>query len=113
MSNETPWSVGPGYRVYPPQVNMCAEVLDRHVTEGRGDAPAVVWPQGTWTFAKLQQVVNAFAAKTKARGINKGDRMIILGRNSPHAIAATLAGLKIGAVPVLLNSMLAESEIDY
>jgi acetyl-CoA synthetase len=113
MSNDIPWSVGPGYRVYPPKLNICTEILDRHVAEGRGDAPAVVWPQGRWTFAKLQSVVNAFAAKAKEKGIAKGDRMIVLGRNSPASVAAALAGLKIGAVPVMLNSLLAESEIDY
>ena len=113
MPNLVPWSVGPGYRVYPQKLNICTEVLDRHVAEGRGGAPAVVWPQGRWTFAKLQGVVNAFAAKAKDRGIAKGDRMIVLGRNSPVAVAAVLAGFKIGAVPVMLNSLLAESEIDY
>src|SRR5688572_27878809 len=113
MPNVIPWSIGPGYRVYPQKVNICTEVLDRHVAEGRGDAPALVWPQGRWTFAKLQEVVNAFAARAKERGISKGDRVIVLGRNSALSVAAVLAGFKIGAVPVMLNSLLAESEIDY
>lgn len=113
MANESPWSVGPGYRVYPQSVNICTEVLDRHVAEGRGSSPAVVWPEGSWSFARLQQVVNAFAAKALACGIARGDRMIVLGRNSPLSVAAVLAGFKIGAVPVMLNSLLAESEIDY
>ena len=72
-----------------------------------------MWPQGRWTFAELQKVVNAFAAKAKERGIAKGDRVIVLGRNSALSVAAVLAGFKIGAVPVMLNSLLAESEIDY
>ncbi len=113
MTNEVMWKVGPGYRVYPPKLNMCAEVLDRHVAEGRGDATAVIWQDGRWTFAELQRVVNAYAAKAKENGIGKGDRMLVLGRNSPQVIASVLAGLKIGAVPVLLNSLLSESEIDY
>ena len=113
MPNEVLWRVGPGYRVYPPKLNMCTEVLDRHVTEGRGDAPAVVWQGGRWTFAELQKVVNAYAAKAKENGIGVGDRMLVLGRNSPQGVATVLAGLKIGAVPVLLSSLLSESEIDY
>jgi 2-aminobenzoate-CoA ligase len=113
MSSLIPWTVGPGYRVYPQKLNICAEVLDRHIREGRGGAQAVVWPQGRWTFAELQRVVNAFAAKAKACGLGGGDRIIVLGRNSPFSVAAVLAGLKIGAVPVMLNSLLAEGEIDY
>jgi acetyl-CoA synthetase len=113
MGNEIPWSVGPGYRVYPRTVNICTEILDRHVAEGRGEAPAIVWPDGRWSFSKLQAVVNALAAKARSRGVRKGDRMIVLGRNSPIAVATVLAGFKIGAVPVMLNSLLAESEIDY
>jgi acetyl-CoA synthetase len=113
MSSLIPWTVGPGYRVYPQKLNICAEVLDRHIREGRGGAQAVVWPQGRWSFAELQRVVNAFAAKAKACGLGRGDRIIVLGRNSPFSVAAVLAGLKIGAVPVMLNSLLAEGEIDY
>jgi hypothetical protein len=74
MSSLIPWTVGPGYRVYPQKLNICAEVLDRHIREGRGGAQAVVWPQGRWTFAELQRVVNAFAAKAKACGLGGGDR---------------------------------------
>jgi acetyl-CoA synthetase len=113
MGNDIPWSVGPGYRVYPRTANICTEILDRHVAEGRGEASALVWPNGRWSFARLQQVVNAFAAKAKSHGLGKGDRMIVLGRNSPFSVAVVLAGFKIGAVPVMLNSLLAEAEIDY
>jgi acyl-coenzyme A synthetase/AMP-(fatty) acid ligase len=113
MGNDVPWQVGPGYRVYPQKLNICTEVLDRHIAEGRADAPAVVWPGGTWSFSNLQKVVNAFAVKARSYGLGKGDRMIVLGRNSPLSVAVVLAGLKIGAVPVMLNSLLAEAEIDY
>jgi acyl-coenzyme A synthetase/AMP-(fatty) acid ligase len=113
MSSDNPWKAYAGYRVYPPKLNMCTEIVDRHVSDGRGQSPAVIWPEGRWSFADLQRVVNAFAAKAKARGLGKGDRMIVLGRNTPQGVAAVLAGLKIGAVPVLPNSLLSESELDY
>jgi acetyl-CoA synthetase len=113
MSSANPWTVRPGYRVYPHKLNICTEVLDRHIREGRGDAQAVLWPQGRWSFVELQRVVTAFAVKAKLCGVKRGDRIIVLGRNSPFSVAAVLAGFKIGAVPVMLNSLLAEAEIDY
>src|ERR1044072_6503334 len=99
MSSDNPWKAYPGYRVYPPKLNMCTEIVDRHVRDRRGQAPAVIWAEGRWSFADLQRVVNAFAATAKPRGLGKVARMMVLGRNTPQGVAAVLAGLKIGAVP--------------
>ncbi|MFO1188171.1 MAG: AMP-binding protein [Alphaproteobacteria bacterium] len=107
------WAVGPGYRVYPPQVNMFAEIVDRHVAGGQGDAPAVIWESGRWSFRELQAEAGCMAVGLRSLGLAKGDRVLVRSRNSPQSVAVILAALKIGAIPVLTNSLLAEGEIDY
>ncbi|MEX2163979.1 MAG: acyl-CoA synthetase [Sulfuricaulis sp.] len=109
----TGWTVRPGYRVYSPRVSMFAEVVDRHVAEGRGEAPAVVWEGGRWSFRDLQAEAGIVAAGLRGLGVAKGDRVVVRSRNSPQSVATMLAVLKLGAVPVLTNSLLAESEIEY
>lgn len=107
------WTVGPGYRVYPPRMNMFSEMVDRHVVQGRGDSLAVVWEGGRWSFRELQAEASMVAAGLRGLGVAKGDRVVVRSPNSPQSVATMLAVLKLGAVPVLTNSLLAESEIDY
>lgn len=109
----TEWTVGPGYRVYPPEVNMFAEIIDRHVAHGQGDRPAVIWEGGSWTFRELGAEAGRIAVGLRSLGLAKGDRLLVRSRNSAPSVAVVLAALKIGVVPVLTNSLLAEAEIDY
>lgn len=107
------WAVGPGYRVYPPRMNLFAEAVDRQVARGNGDALAVKWAEGRWSFRELQAEAGMVAAGLRGIGIAKGDRVVVRSRNSPQSVATVLAALKLGAVPVLTNSLLAETELDY
>jgi acetyl-CoA synthetase len=94
-------------------MNMFAEVVDRQIAQGRGDALAVVWEGGRWSFRELQAEACMVAAGFRELGIAKGDRVVVRSRNSPQSVATVLALLKLGAVAVLTNSLLAENEIDY
>jgi acyl-coenzyme A synthetase/AMP-(fatty) acid ligase len=107
------WAVGPGYRVYPPRLNIFAEIIDRHVAEGRGDNAALWWSNGRWTFCELQAETSKFAAGLRSLGLQRGDRVILRSRNSARSVVAILATLKLGYVPVLTNSLLTETELDY
>lgn len=107
------WAVDDGYRVYPPRMNITTEVVERHVASGRGQATAVRWQGGRWTFVELKREVDALAAGLARLGVAKGDFILIHSRNLPQSVAAVFAGLKLGAVPTLTASMLTEPELDY
>ena len=107
------WEVGPGYRVVPEIINIFSETVDRHVEEGRGDAIAVVSMERHVTFRELQAEASAVAAALRGFAVSKGDRVLVISRNTLAAVTTILAALKIGAVPVLANSMLPANEIDY
>jgi acetyl-CoA synthetase len=85
------------------RVNLAENCLDRHVEEGRGLAPAVIWEgddgrSRTLTYADLAAEVNRLANALARLGVREGDRVGILLPMSPEAVTATLAVAKIGAI---------------
>ena len=43
---------------------------------------ALVWGRQTWTWAQMDARVEAMAAALAARGVGKGDRVLVQARNS-------------------------------
>ncbi|MCO6383664.1 MAG: propionyl-CoA synthetase [Vannielia sp.] len=85
-------------------INTCYNAVDRHVEAGRGaqvalihDSP-ITGTKSTITFAELQTRVAALAGALRAKGIEKGDRVIIYMPMVPEAIEAMLACARIGAI---------------
>ncbi len=57
----------------------------------------------TLTFAGLDAEVNAWMAKLSARGVRRGDRVLVMVRQGLPLIAAAFALFKLGAVPVIID----------
>jgi long-chain acyl-CoA synthetase len=58
--------------------------------------------------AQQRRVAGALAA----RGVRRGDRVVLTGRNRPEVLAAVLGALRSGVVPVPLNAQLLPAERD-
>ncbi len=86
------------------KVNTCWNAVDRHVENGRADQVAIIHDSpitGTVhkiTFAELRDRVASLAGALRAKGIEKGDRVIIYMPMVPEALEAMLACARIGAV---------------
>lgn len=86
------------------ETNTCYNCVDRHVEAGRGDQAAIIYDspvtdtKQTITFAELQRDVAAFAGALKAKGIEKGDRVIIYMPMIPQTAVAMLACARLGAI---------------
>lgn len=78
------------------------QAIDHHAKE-RGDHMAVDAENIQWTYAELKSRMDGIAQQLRAVGVKKGDRVGLLFRHLPHAYAAMLATLKIGACYVPLN----------
>jgi acetyl-CoA synthetase len=84
------------------ELNASYNCLDRHIKAGNGGKTALVFEadDGTVTRATYQQLherVCKFANGLKARGIKKGDRVIIYMSMSIEGVAAMQACARIGA----------------
>ena len=77
---------------YPPQMNAAAELLDRHVQEGRG-ARRAIWFDDHWTsYSELLAWANQLAhVLTEDLRVVPGNRVLLRGFNSPSMVAAWLA----------------------
>lgn len=67
--------------------------------------------QISYTYKELNEKVNQTAHSFVQMGIEKGDRIAVIGRNSPEIVILSYALLKIGAWITPLNFMLKPHEI--
>ncbi|WP_197945336.1 propionyl-CoA synthetase [Oricola thermophila] len=86
------------------ECNTCHNSVDRHVANGRGDQPAIIYDspitgkKRTITYAELKREVEALAAVLRDQGVEKGDRVLIYMPMIPEAAFAMLATARLGAV---------------
>ncbi|VEG39077.1 acyl-CoA synthetase/AMP-acid ligase [Mycolicibacterium flavescens] len=86
------------------ELNTCANALDRHVDDGRGDQPALIYDspvtgtQRTYTFRELRDATAKFAGGLRGLGVTKGDRVVIYMPMIPEAVIAMLACARLGAI---------------
>src|SRR6201981_738745 len=74
----------PFYRWFADGVlNTCFNAVDRHVRDGRGDQPALIYDspvtrtRRTYTYAELREAVARFAGVLRGLGVDQGDRVIV------------------------------------
>ncbi len=98
-------------------VNTCYNAVDRHVAAGRGEQTAIIYDspvtdtKARISFAELQDKVARLAGALAARGITKGDRVIIYMPMVPEALVAMLAVVRIGAVHSVVFGGFAANEL--
>ncbi|RLJ59300.1 propionyl-CoA synthetase [Litoreibacter meonggei] len=99
------------------QVNTCYNAVDRHVEAGNGDRVAIIYDSPVThtkheiTYAELQTRVASLAGALRAKGIEKGDRVIIYMPMVPEALEAMLACTRIGAVHSVVFGGFAANEL--
>jgi propionyl-CoA synthetase len=85
-------------------VNTCWNAVDRHVAAGRGGQVAIIYDspvthtKHTITYAEMKDRVARLAGALKAKGVGKGDRVVIYMPMVPEAVEAMLACARLGAV---------------
>ncbi|MGH1330975.1 MAG: propionate-CoA ligase PrpE [Paracoccaceae bacterium] len=98
-------------------VNTCYNAVDRHVENGRADQAAIIYDSPVThtkqeiTYAELQARVAALAGALRAKGIEKGDRVIIYMPMVPEALEAMLACARIGAIHSVVFGGFAANEL--
>jgi fatty-acyl-CoA synthase len=77
------------------------------------DLPGLIWGEQRWSWREIDAEVNALAAALAARGITKGDRLLVHSRNTAQMFFSLFATLKLGAVWVPTNFRLMPEEVVY
>ncbi|MDH3524124.1 MAG: propionyl-CoA synthetase [Acidobacteriota bacterium] len=99
------------------RLNTCHNALDVHVARGRGDQAALIYDSPvtgtieTFTFRELRDAVARFAGALAARGIGRGDRVVVYMPMVPEAAIAMLACARLGAVHSVVFGGFAPAEL--
>jgi fatty-acyl-CoA synthase len=77
------------------------------------DHAGFIWRDRTWTWRQIDAEVSALAAGLAARGITKGDRILVHSKNSDEMFWSMFAAFRLGAVWVPTNFRLMPDEVLY
>ncbi|GLO70865.1 propionyl-CoA synthetase [Phaeobacter inhibens] len=99
------------------RVNTCYNAVDRHVEAGRGEQTAIIYDSPIThtkreiSYVELRNRVATLAGALRAKGIEKGDRVIIYMPMIPEALEAMLACARLGAVHSVVFGGFAANEL--
>jgi 2-aminobenzoate-CoA ligase len=97
---------------YPRLLNCGSVLLDEAVIDGYGARIALYSQSGHWTYSALLERTNRIAnVLTRAMGVVPGNRVLLLGSNTPMLVASWLAVMKAGAIAVTTMPMLRAKEL--
>ena len=93
--------------------NAADYFLDRNIRQGRGHEIAVYTEYKNYTYNDIQKMTNKTANAMRELGLQFDDRIMILMLDVPQFYAAFWGAIKIGAVPIPVNTMLTPKDYEY
>ncbi len=90
--------------------NAVTAFLDDHLAAGRGDRPAIVTPERTWSYGEVLGSVNRVGHALRALGVEPEQRVALLMADGPAWVAVFFGALRIGAIAVPLSTRLSADE---
>ena len=97
----------------PWKFNAATALVDANVAQGRGDSVAVYYQDQTITYRDIQRMINKVGNALSDLGVEIENRVAILLPDCPQWVASFFGAMKIGAVPVPLNTMMHSGEYQY
>jgi len=113
----TPWSKhiaveeigGIPFKMYVERPQRISDLFE--FRERWGERPYIVQGERVLTFAGLKSAVNVKTHLLLAAGVKHGDRIFIIGWNSPDWVVNFWACVGVGAIPVVANAWWSEHEL--
>jgi benzoate-CoA ligase family protein len=98
----------------PETFNAAAYFVDRHLNEGRADRVAIECGEERVTYRQLHDGVNrAAAAMRRDWEVRPEERVVLLLLDTPAFACAFFGAIKIGAVPVPVNTLWKAADYRY
>ncbi len=99
--------------ILPDQFNAASAFLERNIDEGRGEKVAIYHEGQTYTYAQIAELANRVGNSLLQLGIEMEQRVALILLDSPQFAATFFGAIKIGAVPVPLNTMQRPADYVY
>lgn len=97
----------------PDEFNAATYFVDRHVLEGRSEKVAIECGDSWLTYGQLLRNVNQFGNGLKKLGVRMEERVLLLLLDCTEFAVSFFGAIKIGAVPVPVNTLLKPSDYEY
>ena len=93
--------------------NVATYFVDRNVILGRGTNVAIECGEARLTYQDVQRNVNRCGSALRRLGVRPEERVLLLLYDGPEFVYSFFGAIKIGAVPVPLNTLWKASDYHY
>jgi len=97
----------------PDDFNAATYFIDRHLAEGRSDKIAIECGDARISYADLAANVNRTGNALRSLGVQIEQRVLLLLLDTPAFAFSFFGAIKIGAVPVPVNTLLKPADYEY
>src|SRR6266576_46771 len=97
----------------PDEFNAASYFVDRHIKDGRADKVAIECGEVQVTYRQLFERVNQVGNGLRTLGVRIEERVFLLLLDSPEFAFSFFGAIKIGAVPVPVNTLLKPADYEY
>ncbi|KGO35804.1 4-hydroxybenzoate--CoA ligase [Desulfobulbus sp. Tol-SR] len=97
----------------PETFNAADYFVDRNIREGRGQKTAILCRDNAFTYAQVQAGMNKVGNALKGLGIEMENRVALLLLDSEFYPLSFFGAIKIGAVPICLNTLMQPKDYLY
>jgi benzoate-CoA ligase len=97
----------------PAEFNVASWFVDRPVAEGRGAAPAFHCEGRVLSYADVRELADRTGHALRELGVEMEQRVVMICLDAPEFLGAFWGAIKIGAVPVPVNTLLRAADYRY
>ena len=97
----------------PAQFNVASHFIDSHPREGRGQRIAIECGDDRVSYQQLFERINRAGNALKKLGVKREERVALLLLDTPDFAYSFFGAIKIGAVPIPINTLLKSPELKY
>jgi len=97
----------------PDAFNAAEYFVDRHIAEGRGEKVAIECGEERVTYRQLYELVNRVGNGLRKLGVRQEERVFLSLLDTPEFAGCFFGAIKIGAVPVPVNTLLKPVDYEY
>ena len=96
-----------------PQWYNASLLVDRNLEAGRAEKVAIYYGDDEVTYGELARRINRFGHALKGLGVREEDRVLLVLNDTPSFPTAFFAAIRIGAVPIPVNTLLQADDYRY
>src|SRR5450631_3723411 len=97
----------------PEEFNAASYFVDQHIAKGRSDKVAIECGDRRVTYHQLFESVNRVGNALRELDVRPEERVFLLLLDTPEFAASFFGAIKIGAVPVPVNTLLKPADYEF